>query len=280
MNIHNLNGSYNNSDYSKTFQSKQSTISNDENNKDNNIGKNKNNQTDGSIFNCSEMNIDNNISENMKNITDKEREIDNNINNKKEVINNSNNNNNFLKERVESKTKFDDEGNESIDKPKTPLKENNDNIDMNISNNHKEENTETKINGITPIGDNIDNNQGSINKAKNKDVYQNFQFLDGDLEMSQSVILGQNNLEQSQQLMNEGYLPIFMKLDDYKPLFFFIKEESTLKSLLKMYIKNLPETDMGNEVSKLYVGKKLLDKDKQIQDLDLSPYSIITNKKG
>ena len=62
-------------------------------------------------------------------------------------------------------------------------------------------------------------------------------------------------------------------------LFFFIKRESTLKSLVKAYIKNCPKTDEGivNDI-KLYDGDELLDINKPISELNLEPFCKINNK--
>ena len=153
---------------------------------------------------------------------------------------------------------------------------------MNIAQNKQEENSQIKIAGKTPMEPegNVDINQGSnYDKNKDKDNYLNMQYSNKDLEMSQSVVL-KDPLAESQQFYEQGYLPLFIKLNNYKPLCFFIKEDSTLKSLVRLYLKNCPETDEGLEKDiELYNEGRSLDINKQIKYFNLKPYSIITNIK-
>ena len=72
---------------------------------------------------------------------------------------------------------------------------------------------------------------------------------------------------------------MFLKINDFSPLYFFINKESNLNSLLREYIRNIPEADDGilNKI-KLYHKNILLDFNKKIRELGLNPFSIITNK--
>ena len=84
---------------------------------------------------------------------------------------------------------------------------------------------------------------------------------------------------QSYDMINKGFIPLFMKFDNFKPLFFFIKKESTLKSLVIAYIKNCPKTDEGiMKDIKLYDGDTLLDINKPIAELNLGLCCTITNR--
>ena len=145
---------------------------------------------------------------------------------------------------------------EEYDKPKT---------DFGGKEEVKEEETNTG---------NFDNNKGRF-QGNN----MGFNYSDNDLGLSQSVYLKQQSLEESQQFIDEGFLPVFLKINDFRPLHFFINQESTLNSLLREYIRNIPETDDGilNKI-KLYHKNKDLDFNKKIRELGLRPYSIITNK--
>ena len=121
---------------------------------------------------------------------------------------------------------------------------------------------------------NFDNNKG---RFQGNNI--GFNYSDNDLSLSQSVYLKQQSLEESQQFIDKGFLPVFLKINDFSPLYFFINQESTLNSLLREYIRNIPETDDGilNKI-KLYHKNILLDFNKKIRELGLKPYSIITNK--
>ena len=114
-----------------------------------------------------------------------------------------------------------------------------------------------------------------INKEENKDKDNQ----DDDLELSQSVILlNENPLEKAKILMEKGYLPLFMKLNNYKARLFVIKKASVLLSLLKVYISLCPETNEGLEQEiELYNKGEHLDINKPIEEFDLEPFSKITN---
>ena len=202
-----------------------------------------------------------------------------NVKNDKSInnINNSNiNKNNVLKEGVQSFTKFGDEEeqeNNNNNFPQTPQGEN---IDINLARNPYQ----NSLNKSTPLEENKDNNVGFAfqNDAK-EDKYIGYNSSNKDLELSQSIYL-KDDLEKSMQLVDEGYVAILMKLNDYKPLYLFAKEESNLKSLVKVYNQNCPETDKGMENDlKLYEGKRPLDINKPIKYLNLrQPLCIVTNR--
>lgn len=184
---------------------------------------------------------------NSKNI----REI---INEKNDEINNNNEKNekiNILKEGVNEVTKFGEE--------------------KDVDNN----------NIITPEEGNKSNNIGANYQKNGNRGNKGFNWVEKDLDLSQSVIMkdSQDILGQSYDMINKGYIPLLMKLDNFKPLFFFVKRESTLKSLIKAYIKNCPKTDEGiaNDI-KLYDGDELLDINKPISELNLEPFCKINNK--
>ena len=120
-----------------------------------------------------------------------------------------------------------------------------------------EENSQIKIAGKTPIEPegNVDINQGSnYDKNKDKDNYVGLQYSINDLELSQSVYIAKENiLNQYKTMIEKGYLPVFLTLKDNPAYFFFIREESTLKSLVRMYYRNCSKTDEGFEKdTKLY----------------------------
>ena len=241
------------------------TSDNKDNNKDNNINYNF------SLFNSSKLNDNGNnniINNNVKN----------NINN--EINNNGNqlNNNNFMNEGVKQVTKF---GDEEDDKEKENSHQTctGENIDMNRPINKDIENNE--LNKPTDFGDNKDMNQGaSFNKPNDMgDNYNGINFSNGDLELSQSVVLGELSKDKIAEYLQNGYLPLFFKINNYSPVFFVIKETSTLKSLAREYVRNCPQTDDGIlENIEFYWNDKYLNKDFQIKYLQLKPLAIITNK--
>ena len=127
-----------------------------------------------------------------------------------------------------------------------------------------------------------ESSQIKIEEKQNNTMEQNYQI--DDLELSQSVYYAGGDIselkKQSVQYIKQGYFPLFIKLNNYKPICFFIRGTSTLKSLVKMYLRYLPETDQGLEKDiQLYIKGAPLDNNKQINNLNLEYFSIITNKK-
>ena len=290
----------------KTSEKVENSINHhNEINIDSNLEKNKNNikVNDGkmnnfSLFdekNTNEFNKGNNIDKNIAkasdiNNIDKNQEINNNKNNKD--INNKNDKNSFLKEGVRLNTNFGEEEKENekeTEEVKIQVTDEGKNIDNNLAKNKNDKN-ELFINGKTPVGENIDINQGSSfdksQRERDKDNYLGNNYSKDDLSLSQSVYLNkEDSLSNSVKLIQKGYVPLFMKLNDYPPLLLHISEEATLKSLVKAYIRSCPETDEGLEKDiKLYNNSKnnneQLDMNKEIKYLGLSEFNIITNKIG
>ena len=46
------------------------------------------------------------------------------------------------------------------------------------------------------------------------------------------------------EFINKDYSPLFMKINNYKPLFFQVDKHVTLKLMLKIYVKNIPDFDI------------------------------------
>ena len=243
---------------------------NDEESKQKNININESNKF--SIFksnNLKEIDINNKNNDDKINAKN-DKSFNNNINNS------DINKNNILKEGVQSVTKFGDEDeqeNNNNNFPQTPQEEN---IDINLARNPYK----NSLNKSTPLEENKDNNIGfAFQNDEKEDKYIGFNSSNKDLELSQSIYL-KDDLEKSMQLVDEGYVAILMKLNDYKPLYLFAKEESNLKSLVKVYNQNCPETDKGMENDlKLYEGKRPLDINKPIKYLNLrQPLCVVTNR--
>ena len=164
------------------------------------------------------------------------------------------------------------------------------NIDNNIDNN---------------IGKNIDNNKISnnsnysndfnyrnmVNTLKNKNASNSEQnYEEGDLELSQSVIshsFGDLKFNDPQdrakikeivsQKYNEGYYSLFIKMDNMKNYFYFIKMEHNLNHLLNAHLKSFGKSPTGENYS-FYKNSEKLDPNIPIQDLDVPILSVITVK--
>ena len=88
-------------------------------------------------------------------------------------------------------------------------------------------------------------------------------------------------LKDAVDMIQKGYVPLFLKINDYRPIYFLIKEECKLKCLIKLYFEFCPEAN--EEVIydiKLFCKKRYLDINSTIKDLNLVPLSIIRNIKS
>ena len=275
-NINNINNIDNNISRKKEDNNSNININNSNNNSKSNNGELNNfsifDEKNSSEFNKGNNNIDINIVKN-KDINDNK-----NIND----IKNKNKENNFLKEGVQANT---NPGKEEKKEEKVQILQTDEgkNIDNNLPNNKYEE-KEILINNKTPVGENIDINQGSSynknNIEENKDNYLGINYSKGDLSLSQTFYQNkEESLGDSIQMMEKGFYSLFLKLNNNTPIFFHVKEEDTLKTLIQAYIQKLPETkkEIKDDI-KLYNNKRSLDLNTPIKKLNLLPFCIITNK--
>ena len=127
--------------------------------------------------------------------------------------------------------------------------------------------------------ENIDINLPKIEDKKNNDK-ENIERTN--IEFTRINLDSYNDsLEFILQMIQKGYIPLFMKLNDYKPLYFFTRGKITLKYWVEFYIKWCPETDeeLVNDI-RLYHDQRLLDINTPIEFLNLQPLSIIRNRIG
>ena len=204
-----------------------------------------------------DKNLDNNIAPNIY-----DKELDNNsfnlfnsINLQGININNINNNdvNNFMKEGIKQETNFGKEQKEGSNENKYETNQRNKNDDLK------------------------DINYGSGFAKEEKDKYKGYNYSENDFEISQIVGLSEEKaLEESQVLLDKGLFPLFIKLNESKLQFFLADRHSKLKIMLKAYFDNTPgiDTNIFNNI-KLYLGKRPLDINEEIQYLKLKQYSVI-----
>ena len=176
------------------------------------------------------------------------------------------------------------------------------NIDVNIGGNKKYEDVKN-TNGFTEKG-NIDINSGGnkkqeeftknpYKKTDNIDINENGinqqnNYVCNDLSMSYNVLtlsaLNINPLSpefkfEIAKKINEGYFPLFIKIDKLKPVFFFVKNESTLKPAFYEYLKRF---EMENDIDKytLYNQDEAIDLDIPVKYLNIKQMGVISNKKN
>ena len=175
------------------------------------------------------------------------------------------------------------------------------NIDINSGGNNKYED-EQNTNGFTKKG-NIDINSGDnkiqeestkspYTKTGNIDINENginrqINYDCNDLSMSYSVLtlsaLNINPLSPDFKIeiskkINEGYFPLFIRIDRLKPIFFFVKNESTLKPAFYEYLKRFK---MENDIEKytLYNEDKVIDLNIPVKNLNIKQLGVISNIK-
>ena len=234
--------------------------------KDNSINYSKNAFSENiinKIESTFDKNLDNNIAQNIY-----DKELDNNsfnlfnsINLQGININNINNNNvlnnndvnNFMKEGIKQETNFGKEQKDESNENKYETNQGNTNDDLK------------------------DINYGSGFAKEEKDKYKGYNYSENDFEISQIFGLSEEKtLEESQVLLDKGLFPLFIKLNESKLQFFYVDRHSTLKIMLKAYFDNTPgiDTNIFNNI-KLYLGKRPLDINEEIQYLKLKQYSVI-----
>ena len=163
------------------------------------------------------------------------------------------------------------------------------NINNNESVNYRSDEEGEKKSGTfgNPDEEKIKEAKNDFNKQPIEICYQTFD--DDDLELSQSVLTTSYShlnfgdaknkqifMEDVLKKINEGYFPLFFEIDNGKKYFYFVKNDSTLKSVLKIYIMQNGITRKGQNYT-LYNQGKIVDQDTLIRNLDLKPFAQIKN---
>ena len=101
-----------------------------------------------------------------------------------------------------------------------------------------------------------------------------------ELGQSRNIIL-MKSIDDSRNLIcqkeKEGFFPIFMKLDEYKPLFFFVLSDETLENVLKEYKNVIGIIDDKEYTLYNKNTQKIMPKDVSIEDLGINKFTYISN---
>ena len=254
------------------------TKTNENSNKDNNLG-------NGNICNKPETNN-----------KEDEKNKDNNVGiyKKKEIKKDSETN-------KEYNPIFGKGGQENSEEEKNKQKETNKgNPDINVGGNNKyvyndqgkltikekEDNKNTGTFGNPELDKIKEKNDFDKGKITN---YDNYYYDEDDLEMSQNILmvsLGNLNLQDQndiqvfvkdvQKKMHEGYFPLYLQIDNDKPSFFYVKQDSNIKPALNLYLRKKGITSKGENYT-LYNNGKKIDNNALIGDLNLQLFAKITN---
>ena len=157
-------------------------------------------------------------------------------------------------------------GNRRVDENETPNETTKGNIDINVGGNGR-----------------VDENETLYSKPKNTVEYG---YGPDDLGLSRNIYVLEdtNDINTRKEIINkrveEGFFPLFIQLNNEKPLFLFIKNFETMKAALEEY-KNLKGINDGNKEYTLYnkETKKVIPQNKPIKDLGLNYFSFISNNK-
>ena len=237
--------------YEETKKPTPSTITGGNDNIDNNIGGNKKFTEEGTPSKPTKPTDDGNIDIN-----------------RPYIQNNGNNKFTPTQGNIDSNLGGSSKINEDYNKPETKTG----NLDSNMGGNKYVTNT-TK--GFT-TNPNIDSNipYDEDQKEETKDTIslsQTIQRSNYDLDLSNPNDINKLKIHASQKI-NEGFFPLFLRINNEKPHFFFVKENSTLRILLDYY-HLFNGTKKGNII--LFNGNNKLDLDTQIQDLNLKMFSEV-----
>ena len=77
--------------------------------------------------------------------------------------------------------------------------------------------------------------------------------------------------------VNFGFIPFFIKLEDYDPLYFIANKETIFKNILKRYITDNGNININNYI--FYNNGEIIDKNLSLENLNILPLSIIIGKK-
>ena len=136
----------------------------------------------------------------------------------------------------------------------------------------KKENTvKNEKKTVTPSPDgNKDNKDNNASHSKDNKIYD---VLSVSLTNINATLLK----EEVAKKRDEGYFPLFLKIDNNKPKFFFIKFDSTLRCLIKTYKMMMGIDDLKIEYNLYNDKNELLDQDIEINYLNIEPLKVISN---
>ena len=241
------------------------------------------------------MNIDNNLENEYEKprpdiSNENDGNIDPNIGGQKKI---------FKKKETKKGSEIDKEYNPIFGqfKPTIPKEEKNNinftkqvNIDNNDENENKISHNQEKMKNTGTFGNpDLDFNH-KINDVKtevNTKDHMNYAFDDDDLELSQNILcVSYSNLnlkdpkgftefnDDFAKKVKEGYFGIFLYVNNLKPSFYYVKIDSTIKSLIKYHNKIKGISEKGEEYT-AFIEKKSIDINAQIKDLNLKSISKI-----
>ena len=149
------------------------------------------------------------------------------------------------------------------------------------------------MNSIFPELNPQDNNENSnfnllsSNNSENKNISQNINFsnnLSAAPEFNQNhenlnLNIIMNNLNDKGnmvQMMERGLLPLFIKIEKYKPIFFMCNKRAKLKKIINAYAKMFNIENISNYI--FYKGNEKLNINLTIEDSNVKNFDIIKSE--
>ena len=78
-------------------------------------------------------------------------------------------------------------------------------------------------------------------------------------------------------IINNGFIPFFIKIEDYNPLYFIANKETIFKNILKRYITDKGKKNINSYI--FYNNDEIIDKNMSLENLNIKPLSIIIGKR-
>ena len=142
---------------------------------------------------------------------------------------------------------------------------------------------------LNPQNDNENSNFNllSSNNSENKNISQNINFSNNlsaapefnqnDENLNLNIIM--NNLNDKGnmvQMMERGLLPLFIKIEKYKPIFFMCNKRAKLKKIINAYAKMFNIENISNYI--FYKGNEKLNINLTIEDSNVKNFDIIKSE--
>ena len=137
-----------------------------------------------------------------------------------------------------------------------------DDVKQSQKKNYSINNIEKDLNNKNYTSD-INNKEENLQNIFNNDTNNNKSILDDGQLLIDSV--------------NFGFIPFFIKLEDYDPLYFIANKETIFKNILKRYITDNGNININNYI--FYNNGEIIDKNLSLENLNILPLSIIIGKK-
>ena len=142
---------------------------------------------------------------------------------------------------------------------------------------------------LNPQDDNENSNFNllSSNNSENKNISQNINFsnnLSAAPEFNQNnenlnlniIMDNLNDKGNMVQMMERGLLPLFIKIEKYKPIFFMCNKRAKLKKIINAYAKMFNIENISNYI--FYKGNEKLNINLTIEDSNVKNFDIIKSE--